>query len=159
MRSPGAGGFLGLGHTLRSLTMSPVDSALQQLHRQARGHLAAGGSAVPVRGKPKSTPAPAEEFLLPKDIEPHELISAINAKLRVSPAHRRCWNAEPVAGLLCRRRAFAQAWRWELHEGPEVSARVGLADPAEPDAAQIEAGGQHHRKRDWDARQEPRRRG
>jgi hypothetical protein len=53
MRSPGPGGFLGLGHTLRSFTMSPVDSVLQQLHRQARAHLAAGGTTAPVTDKVK----------------------------------------------------------------------------------------------------------
>jgi hypothetical protein len=69
--------------------MSPIDSALQQLHRQARAHLAAGGSAVPGSDKAKPTPAPAEEFLLPTDIGAAEVMAAIEAKLGGSARQRR----------------------------------------------------------------------
>ena len=68
MRLPGPGGFLGLGHTLLSFTMSPVDSVLQQLHRQARGHLAAGGTAS-MTDKPKPSRQVGGDFYQDVDRE------------------------------------------------------------------------------------------
>jgi hypothetical protein len=81
MQSPGPGGFLGLGNTLRSLTMSPVASALDQAHRMARRHLEAGGAAGPASGKAKPTTPAAEEFDLPEDVDADEVLAAIHAKL------------------------------------------------------------------------------
>jgi hypothetical protein len=39
-----------LGQTLRSLTTSPLSTAVDQAHRMARGRLQAGGPAVSARG-------------------------------------------------------------------------------------------------------------
>jgi hypothetical protein len=40
-----------LGQTLRSLTTSPISTAVDQAHRMARGRLEAGGPAVSARGR------------------------------------------------------------------------------------------------------------
>jgi hypothetical protein len=40
-----------LGQTLRSLTMSPISTAVDQAHRMAQRRLEAGGAAVPTRGR------------------------------------------------------------------------------------------------------------
>ena len=80
MRSPGPGGFLGLGHSLRALTLSPTNSVLQQLHRHARPHLETGGTATPTSKDVKKPPETAEEFLLPPDIDPADVMSAIETK-------------------------------------------------------------------------------
>ena len=40
-----------LAQTLRSLTTSPVSTAVDQAHRMARGRLEAGGPAVSARGR------------------------------------------------------------------------------------------------------------
>jgi hypothetical protein len=39
MQAFGGGGFLGLGNTLRSLTMAPAQAALHEAHRMARRRL------------------------------------------------------------------------------------------------------------------------
>jgi hypothetical protein len=61
--------------------MSAVDSALQQVHRQARPHLKTGGTATPTSKDVKKPPETAEEFLLPPDIDPADVMSAIETKL------------------------------------------------------------------------------
>jgi hypothetical protein len=90
MRSPGPGGFLGFGHVLRSLTMSPVASALDQAHRMARRHLEAGGAAAPASAKPNPVPASTKakpspqvggDFYLPADLDPAEIEEKIRSKL------------------------------------------------------------------------------
>jgi len=81
MRSLGPGGFLGLGHTLRSLTMSPVDSLRQQLRRQARAHLASGGSVPPKSEQAKPSRQVGGDFYLPSDVEPEEIDHEIRSKL------------------------------------------------------------------------------
>jgi hypothetical protein len=48
--------------------MSPVDSVLQQLHRQARGHLAAGGTAS-MTDKPKPSRQVGGDFYQDVDRE------------------------------------------------------------------------------------------
>jgi len=56
-----------LAQTLRSLTTSPVSTAVNQAHRMARGRLEAGGPAVSARGsvdhgvsrRPARVPIPA----------------------------------------------------------------------------------------------------
>jgi hypothetical protein len=80
MPSPGPGGFLGLGGALRSLTMSPIDSVLQQVHRQARGHLEAGGVAVPAIDKAKPLRQVGGDFYLPADVDPEEIDREIRSK-------------------------------------------------------------------------------
>ena len=65
MTSPGPGGFLGLGNTLRSLTLSPMNAALQQAHQMARQRLEAGGAAAPAIDKPKPPPQVAGAFFHP----------------------------------------------------------------------------------------------
>ena len=89
MRSPGPGGFLGLGHSFSNLTLSPTNSVLQQVRRQARPHLETGGTATPTSKNVKKPPATAEEFLLPPDIDAAEVLAAIEAKLGGSARHRR----------------------------------------------------------------------
>jgi hypothetical protein len=81
MRSPGPGGFLGLGHTLRSLTMSPMNSVMQQVHRQTRGHLERGGTATPAGKDAKKVSVPLEGIVLPPDIDAADVMSAIETKL------------------------------------------------------------------------------
>jgi hypothetical protein len=61
--------------------MSPVDSVLKQLHRQARTHLAAGGAAAPVSGKPKPSRQVGGDFYLPTDLDAEEVDREIRSKL------------------------------------------------------------------------------
>ena len=52
--------FFGLANSLRSLTRSPLEAALQEARRMARRHLEAGGSAGLPRKDPKVRPDAAE---------------------------------------------------------------------------------------------------
>jgi len=81
MRSLGPGGFLGLGHTLRSFTMSPIDSLRQQLRRQTRPHLEAGGAAAPTNEKAKPSRQVGGDFYLPADVDTEEIDREIRSKL------------------------------------------------------------------------------
>lgn len=81
MQAFGGGGFLGLGSTLRSLTASPIQTAVNEAHRMARRRLEAGGAAAapsPKRVEPDTAPA---EFVLPADIDAKEVRKAIEAQL------------------------------------------------------------------------------
>jgi hypothetical protein len=71
--------LLGLAHSLRSLTTSPVTAALQQARRMAQRRLAAGGTSGPARQVDDDT-GPAE-FLLPADLDPALVAIAIHAEL------------------------------------------------------------------------------
>ena len=75
------GGFLGGSNILRSLTLSPLNSALQQAHQMARRHLEAGGATTPPPKHPKPDTAPAD-FIVPRDINADEVAQAVEAKLR-----------------------------------------------------------------------------
>ena len=88
MRSP-RGGFLGGGNMLRSLTLSPMQSMLQEAHQMARRHLEAGGTAS--SAKTRITQDVSREFLLPQDIDPFQVALAIAVRLNGSNA--------PTAGL------------------------------------------------------------
>ena len=70
-----------LGNTFRSLTMSPMNSVLQQVRRQARAHLERGGVAVPTSKDAKKVSVPLEGIVLPPDIDPADVMSAIETKL------------------------------------------------------------------------------
>ena len=72
------GGFLGGGNILRSLTLSPMNAALQQAHQMARARLKAGGTPQPKPAKPDPVPP---EFIVPADVA-DEVAKAIEAKLR-----------------------------------------------------------------------------
>jgi hypothetical protein len=88
MRQP-KGGFLGGAALFRSLTLSPMQAALQQAHQMARRHLEAGGAAAPAR---KHTGQDAGgEFVLPQGIDPLQVALAIAVRLHGRKA--------PVAGL------------------------------------------------------------
>ena len=88
MRSP-PGGFLGGGNMLRSLTLSPMQAALQQAHQMARRHLESGGTAAPTPKRAKADIAAkqpnrdlaARDFVLPLDVDAEEVRKAIEAKL------------------------------------------------------------------------------
>ena len=70
-----------LGQTLRSLTMSPISTAVEQAHRMAQRRLEAGGPAVSARGHVDDH-SRSRDFVLPTDINPVEVAVAIEAKLR-----------------------------------------------------------------------------
>ena len=75
-----ASGFLGGANMFRSLTLSPMDSMLQQAH-QARRHLEAGGTAAPTPKQAKADLAP-RDYILPLDVDADQVRQAIEAKLR-----------------------------------------------------------------------------
>ena len=75
------GGFLGGGNMLRSMTLSPMQSMLQQAHQMARRRLEAGGAAAPAPKRANADLAP-RDFVLPLDVDAEELRKAIEAKLR-----------------------------------------------------------------------------
>ena len=78
MRAP-PGGFLGGGNMLRSLTLSPLNSALQQAHQMAHRRLENGGPAAPEN---RRTDRNADsEFLVPQDIDLLRFAMAMEAKL------------------------------------------------------------------------------
>jgi hypothetical protein len=68
--------FFDLAQSLRSLTRSPITTAINQAHRMATHQLAAGGA---VSSTHRSNPT---DFLLPHDIDAIMLAMAIEAKLR-----------------------------------------------------------------------------
>ena len=74
------GGFLGLGNTFGALTLSPIQSVLNEAHKMARRHLEAGGP-VGSTTKRAEVHRAAEPFVLPVDIEPSALAQALRAKL------------------------------------------------------------------------------
>jgi hypothetical protein len=61
--------------------MSPVDSVLKQLHRQARAHLAAGGTTAPVTDKVKPSRQVGGDFYLPLDVAAEDVDREIRSKL------------------------------------------------------------------------------
>ena len=87
-RSP-RGGFLGGANILRSMTLSPMQSMMQEAHHMARRHLEAGGSAAPEnkRGDQDAN----SEFLVPQDIDILQFAMAMEGKLAS--------DREPVPGL------------------------------------------------------------
>src|SRR4051794_28608756 len=80
---PGSGSsFLGFANTFRSLTASPIASAVHEAHRMARKHLEAGGAAVSASPTSRAgSPADNHYVLLPPDIDADEVVKAIEAKL------------------------------------------------------------------------------
>ena len=79
MRSP-PGGFLGGGNMLRSLTLSPMNTMLQQAHQMARRNLETGAKAPAPPKRVKADLAP-RDFVLPLDVDAEEVRKAIEAKL------------------------------------------------------------------------------
>src|SRR3954471_22086092 len=80
---PGSGSsFLGFANTFRSLTASPIASAVHEARRMARQRLEAGGAAVALAPTSRAgSPADSHDVLLPPDIDADEVVKAINAKL------------------------------------------------------------------------------
>jgi hypothetical protein len=69
--------FKNLAQSFRGLTLSPMASALDQAHRMAQRRLEQGG-AVMARGADKKPGG----FVVPSDLDPVSIASAIEAKLR-----------------------------------------------------------------------------
>src|ERR1700716_3945381 len=86
-----------LAQTLRSLTTSPISTAVDQAHRMAQRRLEAGGAAVSARGRVDDHSG-SRDFVLPTDIDPVEVAVAIEAKLRGGrgSAHERGNSARSV---------------------------------------------------------------
>src|SRR5205085_10960089 len=81
--------LFGLANSLRSLTRSPIAGALHEARRMARRPLETGGAAS------AQIDADAQEFVLPTDVDPVEVVGEIGDKLR----SKRQWqvgNAAPV---------------------------------------------------------------
>src|SRR4051794_26100492 len=80
---PGFGSsFLGFANTFRSLTASPIASAVHEAHRMARRRFKTSGaaaSASPISSA--GSRADSRDFLLPLDIDADEVVKAIKAKL------------------------------------------------------------------------------
>lgn len=81
MRPIAGGGLFGLGNTLRSMTRSPLTSALSEAHRMARLHLDSGGSAGSPHGDGDDASG-VTDFELPLDVDPIEVALAIETKMR-----------------------------------------------------------------------------
>jgi hypothetical protein len=94
-----------LDQTLRSLTTSPMSTAVDQAHRMAQRRLEAGGPAVSARGQVDDG-IDAGDFVLPPDIDPADVAMAIEAKLRGhgGSAHERDNNTLPVLAVRSDRR-------------------------------------------------------
>ena len=71
--------LFGLAHSLRSLTRSPADHAVQQARLLAQRHLAAGGALAPTSGRVDDDAA--ADFVIPTDLDPAAVAMAIRAKL------------------------------------------------------------------------------
>ena len=71
--------LFGFAHTLGSLTRSPVASALHEARQMARRHLQAGGNVGSAADHLDDDFG--GDFVLPPDIDPAEVASAIEAKL------------------------------------------------------------------------------
>src|SRR5207237_7242677 len=69
--------LFGLANSLRSLTRSPIAGALHEARRMARRPLEKGGT-VPAHG---DTDDAAGDFVVPSDVDPRLLATAIDAKL------------------------------------------------------------------------------
>jgi hypothetical protein len=78
--------FFGLDNTLRSLTASPMTTAIDQARRMAQHRLEAGG-IVSGHGRDDDDPGPFG-FVLPSDIDPVVLATAIEDGLRPSGRHQ-----------------------------------------------------------------------
>jgi hypothetical protein len=88
-----SGGFLGLGNTFRAMTMSPIESALNEAHRMARRHLETGGSAASSRKPPSARPC-TTDIVLPLDVDPVVIAQALRAKLGGGEADDVLWPLE-----------------------------------------------------------------
>ena len=73
--------LFGLAQSLRSLTRSPIATALDQAHQMARRHLETGGPVVSPRSYADHHAVPAD-FVLPPDIDADEVVKAVEVKLR-----------------------------------------------------------------------------
>jgi hypothetical protein len=71
--------LFGLAQSLRSLTRSPMGSLVQEAHRMARRRLEAGGP-VATSSKPLKTDAVPADYVLPLDIDPMDLVTAIETE-------------------------------------------------------------------------------
>ena len=79
--------LFGLDNTLRALTASPMSTAIDQARRMAQRRLEAGGAVPPGRDCDDDQPGPAY-FMLPDDIDPPILATAIEDGRRGSFGHR-----------------------------------------------------------------------
>jgi hypothetical protein len=86
--------FDDLANTFRSLTRSPITTAINEAHKMARRHLEAGGAAVAAPG-PASERSPG--FVLPRDVDPRAVQMAIDGKLRAGRGLRYSTSEPPVA--------------------------------------------------------------
>src|SRR4051812_29587738 len=73
--------LFGLAQSLRSLTRSPIATALDQAHQMARRHPETGGPVVSPRSYADDDSVPAD-FVLPPDIDADEVVKAVEARLR-----------------------------------------------------------------------------
>jgi hypothetical protein len=81
--------------TLRSLTKSPITSALDQARRMAKQHLEAGGNVTPAAGDGDAG------VVLPAGIDASAIASAIAGALGASGGWR---HVEPLSDMLVQRR-------------------------------------------------------
>src|SRR6202043_3904097 len=79
--------FFGLDNTLRSLTAPPMSTAIDQARRMAQRRLEAGGSVPSGYDRDDDHPGPAD-FILPDDIDPLILATAIEDRRHGSFGHR-----------------------------------------------------------------------
>jgi hypothetical protein len=72
--------LLGLANSLRALTGSPITRAISEAHRMARRRLDAGGAAVSAR-RPACYRSGPTDYMLPADIDPLAVATAVAARL------------------------------------------------------------------------------
>ena len=76
------GGFLGIGNSaFRAFTAAPaIEYAVSLAHRMARRHLESGGATTPTANPATRSATPAD-FIIPADVDAHELVKAIERHL------------------------------------------------------------------------------
>ncbi len=68
-----------IARSLRSLTRSPLETALDQAHRMARRYEAGGAAAATPGGDNRQAPV---DFVLPHEVSPSAMLRAIEAALQ-----------------------------------------------------------------------------
>ncbi|MBV9015129.1 MAG: hypothetical protein JO058_05680 [Alphaproteobacteria bacterium] len=87
------GGFLGFGNTFRALTMSPIQTLVDEANKMARRRLELGGATCGRQNLlPPAFPA---DFIVPADVDAGEPVRQSNdiwpsRVLNHPPMHRRC---------------------------------------------------------------------
>jgi hypothetical protein len=93
--------------TLRSLTKSPITSALDQARRMAKQHLEAGGNVTPAAGDGDAG------VVLPAGVDAGVVAAAIAAELGATSGRLR---GQPSADMLVQRRDGRFFVRWSYVE-------------------------------------------